>query len=193
MIGRGVSSRKSPFLKIKPRCSCRRAGMDQDAASTDLRPPGPHRRPRRTARRVAAALALLVALPGTLFVINGTILSRGETPELHVLADETATSRDEHSTGTVKILAYNIAKCFVFEDGTGLASANSVNERLGRIAELINSENPDFVCLSETVVECGPCPVNQVSSLATATGMHAWAFGENYNFGVPLFRVAGGN
>jgi endonuclease/exonuclease/phosphatase family metal-dependent hydrolase len=135
----------------------------------------------------------MVALPATLFVINGTVLSRGETPELHVLADDSAPSPDERSTGTVKILAYNIAKCFVFEDGAGLASVSSVNERLGRIAELINSEDPDFVCLSETVVECGPCPVNQVSSLAQATGMQAWAFGENYNLGLPLFRIAGGN
>src|SRR5262249_10900156 len=29
--------------------------------------------------------------------------------------------------------------------------------------------------------------------LAEQTGMHAWAFGENYNFGLPFFRVVGGN
>lgn len=41
--------------------------------------------------------------------------------------------------------------------------------------------------------ECGPCPVNQVVGLAERCEMHAWSFGENYNIGFPLFRIAGGN
>src|SRR5262249_35724492 len=45
----------------------------------------------------------------------------------------------------------------------------------------------------EVVFECAPCPVNQVVELAEQTGMHAWAFGENYNVGLPFYRVAGGN
>src|SRR5258708_5178095 len=57
----------------------------------------------------------------------------------------------------------------------------------------MTSHAPAPTCLSETVWECGACPVNQVASLAEATEVHAWAFGENYNFGLPFFRVVGGN
>jgi endonuclease/exonuclease/phosphatase family metal-dependent hydrolase len=144
-------------------------------------------------RRVGAVLTLALGIPFSLFVINGAVLSQGETPELHLLSNEPFQTRDDRSPVTVKVLAFNIAKCFVFKDGEGIESVQAVKERVGRISELIKSENPDFACLSETVVECGPCPVNQVASLAETTGMHAWAFGENYNFGFPLFRVVGGN
>jgi endonuclease/exonuclease/phosphatase family metal-dependent hydrolase len=164
--------------------------MTDEAAAREPLAPRPHRQPRRMAHRIGIALAVMLALAGTLFVVNGTMLTRGETPELHVLSDE---SRDDQSSPRVKLLAFNIAKCFVFKDGAGLESVTAVKERLNRIAALINAENPDFVFLSETVVECGPCPVNQVACLAEATGMHAWAFGENYNVGFPFFRVVGGN
>jgi endonuclease/exonuclease/phosphatase family metal-dependent hydrolase len=166
--------------------------MTRDAAPGDLQTSKLVRRPRQTLRRIGIGLALMLGIPASLFFINGTMCSRGENPELHVLTNG-APSRGERSPGTVKILAFNIAKCFVFKDGEGLESVNAVKGRIGRIAEVINLESPDFVCLSEAVVECGPCPVNQVASLAEATGMHAWAFGENYNFGLPFFRVVGGN
>jgi endonuclease/exonuclease/phosphatase family metal-dependent hydrolase len=161
------------------------------AAKSD--PPDSVPKVRRIGGRFAIALSLVLGIGGLLFVINGVWLARGETPELHVLAEPPAAARDERSPRTVKIFAFNIAKCFVFKDGEGLESVSTVRQRLSRIAELIKAEEPDFVCLSETVVECGACPVNQVATLAEATGMHAWAFGENYNFGLPCFRVVGGN
>jgi endonuclease/exonuclease/phosphatase family metal-dependent hydrolase len=167
--------------------------MTNPASPVDSPAPVPVQKRRRTARRVGAALALAVGIPIALFVINGAVLSKGETPRLHILSREPSRTGDDLSPPTVKILAFNIAKCFVFKDGEGIESVQAVKERIGRIAELINAENPDFVFLSETVVECGPCPVNQVALLAEATGMHAWAFGENYNFGLPVFRVVGGN
>ena len=61
------------------------------------------------------------------------------------------------------------------------------------MAEVIKMESPDLVFLSEAVFECGPCPVNQVAWLARESGMHMWAFGENYNFGLPFHRIVGGN
>src|SRR5262249_30805022 len=147
----------------------------QTAASTP--------KPRRLWKRVARWLGLVVGVLLILFVVNGTILSHGETPVLHVISDPPTGPLEARPLLTVKILAFNIAKCFVFKDGKGIESTRAVAARLERIAELIRAENPDFVFLSETVVECGPCPVNQVSSLTKATGMHAWAFGENYNCG----------
>lgn len=68
-----------------------------------------------------------------------------------------------------------------------------VQERLEQIASLIRAQDPDLVFLSEAILECDPCPVNQIATLAQATGMHTWAFGENYNFGLPFYRVVGGN
>jgi endonuclease/exonuclease/phosphatase family metal-dependent hydrolase len=162
--------------------------MKQNATpETNTRPRG-----RRVWRRIAIATVLIVAIPGLLFVINGVFLARGETPELHLLSDVSVDSIGSQPL-TVKVFAFNIAKCFVFKDGEGLEDVSTVNSRLDRIAALIRAEDPDLVFLSETIVECGPCPVDQVGRLAKATGMHAWAFGENFNFGIPYFRVVGGN
>src|SRR5262249_33894998 len=133
-----------------------------------------------------------LAAPVLLFVINGLVLSSAEQPQLRVLSTP-AEAPDERSPLTVKIFAFNIAKCFVFKPSKGFESTSAVELRVRKIAELIRAEHPDFVFLTEAVTECGPCPVDQVAQLAEATGMHAYAFGENYNFGLPLFRVVGGN
>jgi len=151
------------------------------------------RKGRRIWRRIGIAVSLLIGIPGLLFVLNGTLLGHGETPTLHVLADIPQRSFDDREPLTIKILAFNIAKCFVFKDGEGLEDVSTVRDRLARIAALIRAEDPDFVFLSETIVECGACPVDQVAALAQATEMHAFAFGENFNFGLPFFRVVGGN
>ncbi|MFT5126597.1 MAG: endonuclease/exonuclease/phosphatase family metal-dependent hydrolase [Rhodothermales bacterium] len=96
-------------------------------------------------------------------------------------------------TDEVRIVAYNIAKCFVQRGGFRFRSQDGVNARLDRLAAVINAEDPHLVFLSEAMFECGPCPVNQVTELAERCNMHAWSFGENYNIGFPLFRIAGGN
>lgn len=147
---------------------------------------------RRKWKRALLALFLALDVPLLLFLINGLFLSQGETPVVQILAGPKE-SLDERSPLTIKIFAFNIAKCFVFKDGDGIESTSAVESRIRKIAELIRAEQPDFVFLSETVTECGPCPVDQVASLAESTGMHAFAFGENYNFGLPFFRVIGGN
>ena len=35
--------------------------------------------------------------------------------------------------------------------------------------------------------------MNQITTLAETTGMSFWVFGENYNFGLPFYRIVGGN
>lgn len=144
-----------------------------------------------------APLAVLLTLLG-LFCLNGLLLARDETPlvaqtpiatqaELAHLADEAG------EPSTIKILAYNIAKGFVHQGGVSFASEASVTARMEQIATLINNEQPDLVFLSEAILECGPSPVNQVEFLAEKTGMASWAFGENFNFGLPGYRITSGN
>jgi endonuclease/exonuclease/phosphatase family metal-dependent hydrolase len=139
-----------------------------------------------------AALLVLFA-PVALFAFNSLCLSYGETPHVGVTAHPATADAD--GPVTVKVLSYNIAKGFAHEGGLSLHfdSADAVRGRLDRVAALINDERPDLVFLSEALLECGPCPVNQVTYLAEATGMHAWAFGEHFNLGVPGYRVIGGN
>ena len=135
-------------------------------------------------------LLLLLATPAILFVVNGTLLAWGETPRLGTTGHAPA---GEDRPREVKILAYNIAKGFVHNGGLSFEDRAVVAAHIRKVAEVINAERPDLVFLSEVVFECTPCPINQVVELAEATGMHAWAFGENYNIGLPFCRAVGGN
>jgi endonuclease/exonuclease/phosphatase family metal-dependent hydrolase len=152
--------------------------------------------PRLTPRRLLWILPLATVLLGLfLFVLNGTLLSSGETPLAGTTTHPAAALPAKDPPFQVKILAWNIAKCFVYQEGSGIwfELRETIEERLGRMAAVINAEKPDLVFLSETIKECGPCPVDQVANLALATGMHSWAFGENFNFGMPGYRIVGGN
>ena len=149
---------------------------------------------RRFFLRWPFVLLAILALPAVLFVVNGAFLAHGETPTTGFVGlAPPSPAPNDGDPKTVKILAYNIAKCFAYEGGRNFASVEDVRKRLATLATIIRKENPDLVFLSETVVECGPCPVNQVAELAELSGMHQWAFGENYNFGIPGFRMVGGN
>jgi len=90
-------------------------------------------------------------------------------------------------------MSYNIAKGFIHKGGLKFSDEKVVEKRMRQIAELIIREKADIVFLSEAVFECTPCPVNQIKFLAEASGMHSWAFGENYNFGLPFYCIVGGN
>jgi endonuclease/exonuclease/phosphatase family metal-dependent hydrolase len=134
--------------------------------------------------------AALIVLLAVLFVVNGLLLADGESVRTGV-TDHAAAA--PFKSGELRVLSYNIAKLFMHNGGLSFDSAESVRRRLKRVADVINAEKPDLVFLSEAIRECGPCPVDQVAELAEATGMHAWTFGENYNIGLPFYRVTGGN
>lgn len=154
-------------------------------------PPAPRKR-RVTLKRIALALLVIILTPVALFAFNGLVLGHGETPVLsHTAHPATAPLAGE--SPKVKVMAYNIAKCFVHRYGLSFNTVEAVQKRLDGIIAVVNTEQPDLLFLSETVVECGPCNVDQVASIANATGMHAVLFGENYNAGLPFYRVMGGN
>jgi len=164
--------------------------------------------PRLSWRRAAwlAPLVLICCLL-SLFVLNGVWLASGETPlvkqtghpavsELaakEVAVTELADAGSSVESPRIKILAYNIAKGFVHQGGVSFASEAEVTARMTEIATLIEAEQPDLVFLSEAILECGPSPVNQVEFIAQQTGMASWAFGENFNFGLPGYRMISGN
>lgn len=143
-------------------------------------------------KRTFALLLLLVLVPLVLFVLNGTLLASGETPVVGTLAD-VEPAAPHGADGEVRIVAYNIAKGFAHHGGLKFASKADVESRLKKMAAVIRAERPDFVFLSEAMTECGPADVNQVEFLARACGLPHFAFGENYNFGLPFYRVVGGN
>jgi endonuclease/exonuclease/phosphatase family metal-dependent hydrolase len=140
-----------------------------------------------------AVFVCFAAILASLFVINGVFLSKGETPISGVTSHAAMAVPTTSSPTQLKIMTYNIAKGSIHKGGITFEDREIVMKRLWQIADLINAEQPDIVFLSETIFECGPCPINQVVSLAEATGMYAWAFGENYNFGLPFYRIVGGN
>lgn len=136
----------------------------------------------------AGMLPMLLAL----FASNGLVFANRETPVIGTINTPAAPPiREEPARLT--IMAYNIAKGFVHKGGLRFERADIMKARLRRIADLIAREQPDLVLLSEAIFECSPCPVNQVTFLAEAARMPHWAFGENYNFGLPFYRIVGGN
>ncbi len=146
----------------------------------------------RWVKRAMVLLLLLVLIPLLLFVVNGTLLASGETPVVGTLAN-VELSAPHGADGEVRIVAYNIAKGFAHHGGLKFTSKADVEARLKRMAEVIRGERPDLVFLSEAMTECGPADVNQVEFLARECGLPHFAFGENYNFGLPFYRVVGGN
>ena len=127
-----------------------------------------------------------------LFVVNGLWFAHNETPLTRQVSQIVA-NQTPFEGETITIMAYNIAKGFIHQGGISFAEQEAVVKRLNQIADIINVEQPDLVFFSETILECGPSPVNQITTLAEATGMPFWAFGENYNFGFPFSRIVGGN
>ncbi|GAK59193.1 endonuclease/exonuclease/phosphatase family protein [Candidatus Vecturithrix granuli] len=127
-----------------------------------------------------------------LFVVNGVWLAHNEIP-LSGQTSQAAANQTPFEGATITIMSYNIAKGFIHQGGISFAAQEVVLKRLHQIADLINAEQPDLVFLSETIFECGPSSVNQITTLAEATDMPFWAFGENYNFGLPFYRIVGGN
>jgi len=145
-------------------------------------------------RKIVWAVVALLALPIIvlgLFVLNGTVVCDGTTPRSGTVQAIPAPARAQPDE--LRVMAFNIAKCFVYKGGSTFAERNTVEGRLKDISQIIRSANPDVVCLSEIVRECGPCEVDHVRFLAEQTGLTNWAFGECFSFGLPLYRVVSGN
>jgi endonuclease/exonuclease/phosphatase family metal-dependent hydrolase len=146
---------------------------------------------RRVVFRVFAAISVLGLAFVLLFVLNGLLLADRTTPRVRQVP--VAATTTTAAPGEVTILTWNIAKCFVHRGGTRFESPGNVKATLRLMSRVILRENPDFVFLSEAITECGPCDVNQVETLAQDSGLPYAVSGENYNVGLPFYRIVGGN
>lgn len=142
---------------------------------------------------VGITIVGMLAILGGLFALNGLVLATQETPIVKSTGHPAKIISADTEGIELKILAYNIAKGFIHKGGLSFNTPETVTQRLEQIVEIIRAEQPDLVFLSEIIFECSASPGNQVVMLAEATGMHAWGFGENYNVGVPFYRIIGGN
>lgn len=141
-------------------------------------------------RRVAALLAAVAALVPVLFLVNGLLLAAGTTPRAGSVAGANAgVSRPDGLT----LMSFNIAKGFAYLGRARFASPVEVRARMDGIAALVRAEHPDYLFLSEAAWESGPGSVNQITYLASATGLTNWVFGENFCLGVPGYRMISGN
>lgn len=93
----------------------------------------------------------------------------------------------------LRVLAFNIAKCFAYTSPTTYSPKSEVQRCLDQIGALIRKERADVVFLNEIVFECGPRPLNQVRYLARASALPHWAYSDNFRFGLPFFRIRAGN
>ncbi|QTA82068.1 Endonuclease/exonuclease/phosphatase [Desulfonema limicola] len=133
----------------------------------------------------------IITFIGGLFIFNGLVLADNEKPVSGITSHPP--TFENMNSKEIRIMSYNIAKGFIHKGGIKFIDKKTAEKRFNDIAEVIIKENPDIVFLSEAVFECTPCPVNQIIFLAEKAGMHSWAFGENYNFGLPFYRIVGGN
>lgn len=147
---------------------------------------------RRSLRRGSITVVLVMIALAALFAWNGLVLAQGTTPIAGTETPAVAGSTPRDGS-RVRVLAWNLAKCFVHRGGLSFASVVGIEERLRRMAAVIREEDPDFVFLSEIVTECTLCDVDQLRFLARETGLAHWVFGENFNFGLPFLRIVGGN
>jgi endonuclease/exonuclease/phosphatase family metal-dependent hydrolase len=148
--------------------------------------------PRSRIRRCLLSLQILALFASGLFVFNGLVLAAQEDPIL--LIEGAAEPPPPPAAGTeLRAVAYNIAKAFAHQGGFDFAERAAVEARLGRMAEVLAPLKPELVFLSEALWRCGPCPVDQPAFLAAKLGLPYRLLGENYNVGVPGFRIAGGN
>jgi endonuclease/exonuclease/phosphatase family metal-dependent hydrolase len=143
---------------------------------------------RRRLPWIGLVLFALASLLLVLFAVNG-LSDDWRTPTVI----EITPSEKPLATPILRVLALNAAKCWFHEGGLTFASTDTVRANLDAIADAIDREKPDIVCLSEVVTECGPAPLDQVEYLARRCGFAHAASGDNYSFGLPFFRIRSGN
>ncbi|MFT7620078.1 MAG: endonuclease/exonuclease/phosphatase family metal-dependent hydrolase [Planctomycetota bacterium] len=162
--------------------------MNTESQSQSAPTDSPRTKVLRRLRKFGIGVAAFGVLLFMLFLVNANSESWKEP---RVGSSSLPLSRDAQNE--VKIVAYNIAKCFAYTGATRFATTEEVKGRLDRIALLLNEEKPDLVFLSEVVNECGPRPFDQVEYLANKCGFASWATGDNYSWGLPFFRIRSGN
>ncbi|MEM7202890.1 MAG: endonuclease/exonuclease/phosphatase family protein [Planctomycetota bacterium] len=141
----------------------------------------------RRALRVGLWAGFLLALAGLVgFAWNG-MRTAWTVSEFGALAPA------ERCGPRLRVLAFNIAKASFYRGGVRLAPRAAVEQRLARIAAMVREQRADLVFLSEVVWDSGPQRLNQVRVLAERTGLHAFAYGDNYRFGLPFFQIRAGN
>lgn len=149
-------------------------------------------RARRWLLRTLLAAVAAVLLVAGLVTLNGLVLADRQAPRVRELAG-VAAAPAAGGPGEVTVVAYNVAKGFAHRGGLRFDSREAVEARLRKMAAAVTPERPDLVFLSEALTELGPCPVDQVELFARECGLPHVASGENYNLGVPGYRVVGGN
>jgi endonuclease/exonuclease/phosphatase family metal-dependent hydrolase len=149
-------------------------------------------RRRRRVVWVLVVLGSLAVLLVALFALNGLVLADRHAPRMRHFAEVPA-APTKSAPGEVTFVSYNIAKGFAHKGGAKFESRAFVETKLKRMAEVIRAEHADVVFLSEAITELGPCDVDQVAFLARECGLPHVATGENYNVGLPFYRVVGGN
>lgn len=127
-----------------------------------------------------------LVLVGGLFVWN-TAGSGWEKPGSEVLPFPTKKGRPT----TLKVMAFNIAHGFS-RHGYRFKKSKVLKAHLRKIASLIRKIDPDVVFLSEVDLECTPCGVKPLRFLAEQSKYPYVVSGENYNFGLPFYRIRAG-
>jgi endonuclease/exonuclease/phosphatase family metal-dependent hydrolase len=128
-----------------------------------------------------------------LFLLNGFVLARGTQPHYALTMAPALVEETPWHSRTIKVLAWDLGECGARPPGLEFASKAQVRDRLIAISQVINREQPDLVVLLDVLTEFTLCDINQPRSIAEATGMHCWAYGENFQVGLPFLRVTGGN
>lgn len=163
------------------------------AAEVSPAPPRP-RPPLRGFAKWGVHLLWLLPLAGVgLFLLNGLVLARGNRPQYALTMAPALVEETPWQNRTIKVLTWDLGQCGARPPGLQFASKSAIRDRLIAISEVINREQPDLVVLLDGLTEFTLCDLNQPRSIAEATGMHCWAYGENFQVGLPFLRVSGGN
>ncbi|MFN9371742.1 MAG: endonuclease/exonuclease/phosphatase family protein [Planctomycetaceae bacterium] len=165
------------------------------AAAAEVSPARTRPRPplRGFAKWGVHLLWLLPVVGVGLFLLNGLVLARGNRPHYALTMAPALVEETPWQSRTIKVLTWDLGQCGARPPGLQFASKSAIRDRLIAISEVINREQPDLVVLLDGLTEFTLCDLNQPRSIAEATGMHCWAYGENFQVGLPFLRVAGGH
>ena len=167
-------------------------------ATSGTAPGTPSRSPLRPPLRGVAKWAphLLWLIPLVmvgLFVLNGIVFASGNQPLYALTMAPPLAEESPWQSRSIKVLTWDLDQCGARKPGLGFVSKKEIRDRLIAISEVIDREKPDVVVLLNVLTEFTLCNLNQPRSIAEATGMHCWAWGETFQVGLPFLRVTGGN